>query len=193
VRTHPQETGEGSVDLGHLRFVHNYLTAEAVGEPETDGPHLRARYRVTRRALPGMPRDTVTLEFAPELHGLGFSTVTVRFPEMDFCYRVWVLPTPIDGELVDYRIAFTMQEPSRPDALHTLLRHIPRSLASMLIEELSFRALTDDVELDFPIWENKAYVQRPALLAGDGPIGLYRRWAKQFYAKSTVGEAHVVD
>lgn len=31
------------------------------------------------------------------------------------------------------------------------------------------------------VWENKQYRERPALAVGDGPIGLYRRWARQFY------------
>src|SRR5947209_995878 len=37
VRTHPQETGEGSVDLGHLRNVHQYLSAEPVTPLTPDG------------------------------------------------------------------------------------------------------------------------------------------------------------
>jgi hypothetical protein len=28
---------------------------------------------------------------------------------------------------------------------------------------------------------HKRYVDRPALASGDGPVGLYRKWVKQFY------------
>ena len=37
------------------------------------------------------------------------------------------------------------------------------------------------LEQDIPIWENKVYKNPPVLCDGDGPIGLFRRWAKQFY------------
>ena len=36
---------------------------------------------------------------------------------------------------------------------------------------------------DVPIWENKAYVVKLALAAGDGPIMKFRKWASQFYAE----------
>lgn len=184
VRTHPQETGEGSVDLGHLRAVHRYLTAEPTSALETDGPRLRARYRVTRHAIAGLPGRVITLDIAPELHGLGFSRVDVHIVELDLRFRLWVLATPVDGEVVDYRVGLSMQEPARPAALHPLLDYVPRSLLAPVVERLSFHAFAGDVELDFGIWESKAYVHPPALVAGDGPIGAYRRWARQFYSES---------
>ncbi|MFO0756007.1 MAG: Rieske 2Fe-2S domain-containing protein [Byssovorax sp.] len=182
LRTHPQETGEGSVDLGHLRMVHRYLTAEPVGDLRLDGPRLFARYRATRRAPPGLGRDVMTFEFAPALHGLGYSTVDVDICEIGLRYRLWVLATPIDGERIDYRIGFRMAVPADLGALHPLVGHLPRPLAVPLLEGATFLAFESDVALDFRIWENKSYVHPPALVAGDGPIGQYRRWARQFYA-----------
>ena len=53
--------------------------------------------------------------------------------------------------------------------------------------EAFFGAYADDmaaaVEQDFPIWENKTYLERPRLCEGDGPVGDYRRWAAQFYVE----------
>jgi hypothetical protein len=37
------------------------------------------------------------------------------------------------------------------------------------------------VRLHIAIWAHKRYVDRPALAAGDGPIGFYRKWTQQFY------------
>jgi len=37
------------------------------------------------------------------------------------------------------------------------------------------------VQKDIEIWKYKRYLKHPALAEGDGPIGLYRKWAKQFY------------
>ena len=38
------------------------------------------------------------------------------------------------------------------------------------------------VQEDIPIWENKAYLPRPALADTDGPFMKFRKWASQFYA-----------
>ncbi|MFZ4434154.1 MAG: hypothetical protein ACOYOQ_13240, partial [Microthrixaceae bacterium] len=46
------------------------------------------------------------------------------------------------------------------------------------IEEIHERT-AEDVEM----WQAKAYVPRPNLIHGDGPIMQYRRWCEQFYAE----------
>jgi hypothetical protein len=42
----------------------------------------------------------------------------------------------------------------------------------------------DITNQDFRIWENKKYRPNPILCDGDGPIGEFRRWARQFYSKT---------
>ena len=42
------------------------------------------------------------------------------------------------------------------------------------------------VREDKPIWENKAYLPRPALADTDGPVTKFRKWASQFYAEGVV-------
>jgi hypothetical protein len=37
-----------------------------------------------------------------------------------------------------------------------------------------------DFAADIAIWENKRYQDPPRVCAGDGPIGAYRTWARQF-------------
>jgi hypothetical protein len=39
----------------------------------------------------------------------------------------------------------------------------------------------DDHALDFQIWNNKRYLDRPVLAAGDGDVASFRRWFQQFY------------
>lgn len=46
---------------------------------------------------------------------------------------------------------------------------------------ITLAALWHEVSRDAPFWESKRYLERPALAKGDGPIPLYRRWARQFY------------
>ena len=37
---------------------------------------------------------------------------------------------------------------------------------------------------DLPIWDNKIHQKRPILCDGDGPIGIFRTWCKQFYSEA---------
>ena len=54
-------------------------------------------------------------------------------------------------------------------------------LGEAFINELHLRT-----EEDVAMWETKAYVPKPALAIGDGPIMKYRRWCEQFYAEGVV-------
>jgi 3-ketosteroid 9alpha-monooxygenase subunit A len=48
------------------------------------------------------------------------------------------------------------------------------------------KAYMDDqsmaIQQDFEIWEHKGFRARPVLCDGDGPIGEFRNWTKQFYS-----------
>ena len=48
----------------------------------------------------------------------------------------------------------------------------------------AYREVSRQLEQDIPIWENKIHHDRPLLCDGDGPIGIFRRWCKQFYAEN---------
>jgi hypothetical protein len=43
--------------------------------------------------------------------------------------------------------------------------------------------VTEQVQQDLPIWENKVYREDPILCDGDGPIAKHRKWFQQFYAE----------
>ena len=43
------------------------------------------------------------------------------------------------------------------------------------------REVSRQLEQDIVIWEHKRYIERPVLCDGDGPIGLFRKWVRQFY------------
>jgi hypothetical protein len=42
------------------------------------------------------------------------------------------------------------------------------------------RDLEKQMNQDIPIWENKKYFAKPLLCEGDGRIGVYRKWMRQF-------------
>ena len=53
-----------------------------------------------------------------------------------------------------------------------------RSLGAALIRDLE-----KQMEQDIVIWEHKTYWPRPLLCDGDGEIGTYRRWMRQFFSE----------
>jgi hypothetical protein len=47
-----------------------------------------------------------------------------------------------------------------------------------------YKEVNRQMEQDIPIWNKKVYRSRPALTAGEGPITVFRAWAKRFYAET---------
>lgn len=171
LHTHPQETTENSVDLGHLTVVHGYRAVQSLEPLELAGPILRARYSMRRVGLmPGM--RPVDASFDVRADGLGYSTVEVSVPGLGIRTRQYVFSTPRERGEVDLTIAIEVQS----------TRRRPWSTPwDRLLSWFAFRAFREDISRDFEIWKHKSYVHPPALAKGDGPIGPYRRWAKQFH------------
>jgi hypothetical protein len=180
---HPQETSENSVDVGHFATLHGYERVAALEPIVTEGPLLRGRYTMQRRRAGALTR-AVTADFAVQVWGLGYSVVDVHVREHDLRARHFVFATPAQDGRIDLCIGLALQHVEKR-ALHPLAVFAPRSLLETVIERAVFTAYSADVRQDFAIWENKTYLERPALAEGDGPVGLYRRWARQFYPDAT--------
>ena len=182
LRDHPQETTENSVDLGHFSVVHGYEDVALTKEIRTDGPYLNIAYRARRPLRPlgrWGPSLQTSFTYDINIHGLGYSQVDVAIPGQGLQARLLVLATPRDGEMIDLRLGLRLRDPSeRKGALRLLPSVLVRAAATPFI----LNGFASDANQDFPIWENKAYVSPPRLARGDGPIGLYRKWAGQFYA-----------
>lgn len=178
LRDHPQETTENSVDFGHFTHVHGYRNPRMLRDAVTDGPYLSTAF-AAEHPLPLLRRRTLAFEFETQIFGLGYSLVNARVPRFGLEARLWVLPTPIDDERLTLRLAVSIRR---------------RRFAEGLLANAVLTGFAYDARQDFPIWENKRYLPRPALAEGDGPIGLYRRWARQFYrAASNDGDAPTRD
>jgi nitrite reductase/ring-hydroxylating ferredoxin subunit len=165
---HPQETTENSVDLGHLTELHGYLDVAEAQRYATDGPHLTIGYRARRRFG---PVARLPLRIRITVNGLGHSYVQADLPGI--YVRQLVLASPLDGRRIQLRIAMSIR------LKHG--HHIAGKSLERLIGAIAMRQFAHDVQQDFPIWEHKAYINPPRLVPGDGPIGHYRRWARQFY------------
>jgi hypothetical protein len=180
---HPQETTENSVDIGHFAFVHGYRGARMLRPPEISGPYLSTAYAV-QRPVPLLerwfPGRVFEFQFETQIYGLGYSLVQVTIPVLQAQARLWVLPTSIDAERITLHLAASLKT-LEPGCLHPALGLLPAGLVTKLAAWLLFRGFIHDTQQDFTIWQHKKYLSPPALAEGDGPIGKYRQWAKQFY------------
>ena len=173
VATHPQETSENSVDVGHFSEVHGYDAVELIEPLQVDGAYLTLTYSMARSMF-GVP---VATQFRVHVHGLGFSHVEASVPSLGLELRYWVMCTPTTAGSSQLRVAGSAR-------IHPGLARVHRGLARLvawLTRKIGFHALCHDASQDFEIWEHKRYVNPPALARGDGPVGAYRKWCRQFY------------
>lgn len=178
--SHPMETTENSVDIGHLAWLHGYDDVAELEPATVEGPTLRARYQMTRgRRSTGLPLPTMTTEFDVTVHGLGVSIVDLTVVTLGVRQRLYVLPTPLGDGLVRLRLGVTTRlDPL--ESMPTALRRVPPQLLARAIREFTLIGLYFDVRQDRRVWTTKRHVPHPMLAEGDGPIGLYRKWAGQF-------------
>lgn len=187
LRSHPQETTENSVDIGHLGVVHGYHDVEILSDLVTDGPYLNVRYAMRRPVTVfGRTLLTTSTEFEVHVYGLGYSHVDVNVESYGVQTRMFVLACPTDAESITLRVAASTRRIDSPRKVHPLLGIIPKPLIVPLLNRLFSRVtlagLAHDVAQDFEIWQHKVYFSPPILAEGDGPVGRYRYWARQFYA-----------
>jgi 3-ketosteroid 9alpha-monooxygenase subunit A len=160
IRTHPQEIIENTVDIAHFTSVHGYRAVEVTRAMQTDGPHLRMSYAVNRGPL------RMALDITAS--GVGYSRVQVDVHGLRL--RTVVMPTPLDAELTEVRAITQVALPGLPGA----------AIVGAGLGQLAATAMGHDFAADIAIWEHKRYQDPPRVCAGDGPIGPYRTWARQF-------------
>jgi phenylpropionate dioxygenase-like ring-hydroxylating dioxygenase large terminal subunit len=170
IRTHNQEMAENAVDSAHFHYVHGTLEM-----PTSKASVDRHILRVVSDTMMKTPMGKVKGQVESNSHGFGYSLT--RFTGIVETLLVAGI-TPIDDEYVDVRFSFTVKKLPSGDATSTVgaafIREIERQLGQ-----------------DIPIWENKIYVSPPLVVETDGPIGVFRRWSRQFYSDGTEGSATV--
>jgi len=158
-----QDLAENGVDSAHFRYVHNTEEVPVLDSYETDGP--RTRMRSTQK-FP-TPRGVVDGRIDADQHGPGFSIV--RFSGIVDTYLMGC-NVPVTANSCEMRFNFCV-----------------RKLGDEGFDSTVGQAFVDEVDRqvreDKPIWENKAYLARPALADTDGPFTKFRKWASQFYAE----------
>jgi nitrite reductase/ring-hydroxylating ferredoxin subunit len=175
VKSHPQETSENSVDVGHFVEVHGFGGAWYEGDLDVQGHLLKGAYGIKYLIGGKVP---VIAKFNVEVHGLGYSLVRVKLPRFDAEINLLVLSSPVDHDNIILRTAASAKR----------IGPLP---VTLLVRELASMGLNKEVGQDAPIWEAKRYVERPILAEGDGPIGEYRRYCKQFYVEPAAKTAQL--
>lgn len=169
LRSHPQEVAENTVDCSHLKPVHHVIKTDIL-EVEQHAHVMRVLLHLyaTGHAI-DMPDELNDVHLDVTLHGLGMIVSSTHVLTSGLKTRQRIHPTPIDGERIAiFAVANTQ---AMPDPEYT-----------REIDQIFWEAFVSDFSRDFPIWENKAYLDKPLLAGGDGPIGPYRKWCRQFYA-----------
>ena len=162
IRTRNQEMAENAVDSAHFHFLHG-TTNQPESKADVDGHILH----VVSTTGMSTPRGGIDGTVESTSHGFGFSTV--RFRGLVDTLLV-SSTTPIDDEHVDHRFSFTIKKLGDND--------VTRGVGKAFIREV-----TRQLEQDIPVWENKIYRDPPILCDGDGPVGIFRKWCKQFYTQ----------
>ena len=161
IRSRNQEMAENAVDSAHFKYLHGTVI-QPLTTAEVEGHVLH----VTSKTKFGTPRGEVDATIESISRGFGYSTV--RFTGIVETLLVSSV-IPIDEEYVEARFAFSIKKLGSQSATS--------GVGAAFIAEIERQ-----MDQDIPIWENKVYKDPPALCDGDGPIGLFRNWAKQFYS-----------
>jgi nitrite reductase/ring-hydroxylating ferredoxin subunit len=172
LRSHPQEIAENGVDIGHLSVLHGFKNLNLIEPLTVDGPRLRIGYGFTQ---PVPLTSGFDIEMRIRIDGLGF-TVAETAAAGGWAVRMLTLATPVGERETLLHFCTTMRRRGRSA--------VSRALWSCLDPVVGRGVLLGavaQVTRDERIWNNKKYLRRPAIAAGDGPIPAYRQWATQFY------------
>lgn len=185
IRAHAQEILENGADWLHFFTVHG--TRRLVGEPEpyTTAGHVMAYRYETARDDPGTDPSLGHMKGEVWMYGPACAR-NINWGDMAPNVMVddTVYPTPIDEESLQIRVMYRIVPPKDNQVPLGILKQIFGVVGPEIKRQL---------EQDFAIWANKAYLPRPMLAASDGPIVKYRKWYSQFYPEGTTEPEALID
>jgi nitrite reductase/ring-hydroxylating ferredoxin subunit len=181
VATHPQEIVENTVDYGHLGPLHGYSGVQELSPLLIEGPFLKVNRRVVFDQYPLVGNFSVDQPVV--LAGLGYVLGEFAFPRPGFVARVWFLITPIAPWCVHKRVAVSCAVIGSSKRLPDPLRKQTASRLSRLASQGVLQWVGRGLSPDLLVWNHKRYEPQPRLIKGDGPIGQFRHWARQFYPR----------
>ena len=160
IKSRNQEMAENAVDSAHFHYLHGTQNLPS-SSASTEGHLMHVQSPTVSRA------HGMNVEGLIDVHCYGFGFTTTRFTGIVETLLVNSV-TAIEDELLDVRFSFLVKKVGG--------KSVTEGIGKAYIAEIERQ-----LEQDIPIWENKVYLDRPVLCDGDGPIGKFRKWAKQFY------------
>ena len=161
IKTNNLDMAENQVDSAHFHYVHG-ATNMPQSEGEADG-HIMRVSSTTGMETPMGPVDGIVASTS-----YGFGLAFIRFTGLVETLLT-ATTTPIDEDTVIVRFNFMVKKAGGAD----VTRGVGKAFMAEVVRQL---------EEDRPIWENKVQHENPVLCDGDGPIGVFRRWSRQFYS-----------
>jgi nitrite reductase/ring-hydroxylating ferredoxin subunit len=169
-----QDLAENGVDSAHFRYVHHTEEVPELESYEMDGPRTKMR---SIQKFP-TPRGVVDGRIDADSYGPGFSVI--HFAGIVDTVLMGC-NTPVSANSCHMRFSFRVRKLGDDAALNS-------TVGQAFVDEIH-----KQVQEDTPIWENKAYLARPALADTDGPFTKFRKWASQFYAEGIDDSALVYE
>jgi len=167
VASHVQEMYENAVDVQHFAHVHDMQVERVRWEGE--GPVATLELDMKRDAEV-QSSETGDTSFRSFMYGPGLSLTRVSGRMQGLSVQTL---TPLDDELCE--------------VVHSYYAKKTDTATQAEIEGF-FDFYGSDWELDFHLWNHKVYRPQPLLAEGDGDVGAFRRWYRQFYSEDVLGE-----
>lgn len=163
VKTCNQEMAENAVDTAHFMYLHGTAEMPVTQAKIVNNHHMHAT-STTKMSTKYGPVDG---KIDVDMYGFGINTT--RFTGLVETFLI-SSNSPVDENTCELRFSFTVKKFGTTD--------ITKGIGRAFVKEISRQ-----LEQDIPVWENKVYLRRPVLCDGDGPIGLFRVWAKNMYCQ----------
>ncbi|WP_329024187.1 Rieske 2Fe-2S domain-containing protein [Streptomyces sp. NBC_00690] len=180
VPTHPQEVLENGADIRHVLLLHGY---SAASQPAVLEGHILSQDLDLIRPIRPLPPLKLRAEI--QHHGLGFSTIRINIAALGLEQRILVSPRPVEPWRVHMAIGASIRL-TPPYGREAALVQRAFKATGRAMHPLVYRLLMREVNSDFQIWSSKKYTNPPRIAAGEGPIGPFRKWARQFYPEQPV-------
>lgn len=159
VASYWQEMAENSVDMAHFVSIHGTPELGEVGSVEVDGPMRK----VINKTVYATDQGNIDGELHVAMYGPGTSVTTFALFGI---VTLLATTTPVDDGHCTLRFDFF---------------HDGADISAAVADGFAAE-VKRQFEQDVPIWENKRFVESPALAPYEKPITEFRAWAAQFYA-----------
>lgn len=173
IKTHVQELAENGVDNAHFSYLHHQQT-KGMRTDDLSGEGAWLVHRTWQQyAVFGLAKYLVDKVEGPldvHYHGLGiFVNRATVHAGITLEYVFAFYPTPIDEEHVGFHSFLAMKK----------IAYNPLATWALWQKAVTESGVT--IQQDVPIWEYKRYLEKPVLVAEDGPLRKFRAWTRQFY------------